>query len=114
MNEELKKYDAICKIEEYFEWRKWAHKIPSLSFPSNWKIQMNPPFGGAVIRFRVSLDNKKNDVSVYLDCYDIIGMFGSPYWEVYPYKEDTYRCNMMNTEELLEAIQIGLDELEDK
>lgn len=86
------------------EYQKWAKLIPAINFPSDWKIQVIPPFGGAIVRFTAHRENSKNTVSVYLDCYDRLGCVGEPYWEIYPYQGDTYRCPMNEVEELLEAI----------
>jgi hypothetical protein len=57
-------------------------------------------------RFRVRLPDHSpiDDVSVYLDCYDRIGFFGAPYWEVYPYHGDVGRCRMADIDKLLEMI----------
>jgi len=89
-----------------YEWRKWVEEIPPIHFKENWNVRIIPPFNGAIIRFVV------NGVSVYLDCYDILGSFGGPYWEVYPYKGDTYRCKMNDVDELLQAIQFSIDNKE--
>jgi hypothetical protein len=47
----------------------------------------------------------KAEVSIYLDCYDSLGSYGKPYWEVYPHESDVYRCDMADTESLLNAIK---------
>jgi len=89
-----------------YEWDKWRGEIPAIKFKSEWEVKVIPPFAGAIVRFVV------NGVSVYLDCYDILGCFGEPYWEIYPYEGDTYRCKMNNVDELLEAIQHSIDNKE--
>ncbi len=101
-NFRMKNYGLIQKYEEMMEHMKWVQEIPYISFPSDWEIAIMPPFLGAVVRFRV----KKGDaeISIYLDCYDNLGCYGSPYWEVYPYEEDVFRCDMLDTESLLKAI----------
>lgn len=101
-NFRMKNYGLIEKYEQMMEHMKWVQEIPYISFPSDWEIAIMPPFLGAVVRFRV----KKGDaeVSIYLDCYDSLGCYGSPYWEVYPYEEDVFRCAMLDTESLLTAI----------
>lgn len=98
---EVFEYDTIMESS------KWLKEIPYLTFPSDWKVQVSPPFGAAVVRFRVK--SKGKEVSVYLDCYDSLGYFGSPYWEVYPYDYDVYRVAMNDTKELMEAIQYAID-----
>jgi len=86
--------------ENAFEWIRWMQEIPSINFPKEWAIKIIPPFGNAVVRFRVN-----EDISVYLDCYDALGYVGVPYWEMYPTKEgDTFRCDMNDIDELLDAI----------
>jgi hypothetical protein len=66
---------------------------------------MSPPFSGAIVRFRVSLDGLyDNETSVYLDAWNRIGYMGEPYWEVYPYQGDVGRCAMNDTAKLLEMI----------
>ncbi len=97
------------EVEEIFEWDKWMEEVPYLKFPSDWEIKVVPPFAGAIVRFRVKKGNA--DISVYLDCYDILGCMGRPYWEIYPYssEEYTFRCSMNDTDELLEAITIAIE-----
>lgn len=73
-----------------------------------------PPFGGALVRYRVKDTATGKTVSVYLDCYDLLGYFGSPYWEVYPCGEDVGRCHMSNVDSLLEMILVGLQQEGDK
>ena len=93
--------------DRYMETGKWRNEIPFIKFPSDWEIQITPPFSGATVRFRV----KKGDahVSVYLDCYDRLGSCGQPYWEVYPYEGDVFRCLMDETDLLLTAIERSLN-----
>ena len=80
-------------VEKREEWRRWCEEIPELQFPSSWNVKIIPPFGGAMVRFII---NEK--ISVYLDCYDSLGFMGEPYWEIYPYCDDTWRCPMNNTD----------------
>lgn len=85
---------------------KWSREIPEIEFPGDWAIRIIPPFKGAIVRFRARLPHmgKEDSVSIYLDCYDTLGCYGSPYWEVYPYRGDVERCDMMDIEELLRMI----------
>ena len=98
----MKNYELISKYDQMMGHMKWAQEIPYISFPSDWEVQIIPPFLGALIRFRVK--KGKAEVSIYLDCYNNLGSCGSPYWEVYPYEEDVFRCDMLDTESLLRAI----------
>jgi len=105
--EEKMKDDMLPYVlAEKDKWREWAFKIPFIEFPAGWKVSVSPPFGGAVARFRVRLpEMSENDsISIYLDCYDRLGCYGQPYWEVYPYKSDCGRCDMSDTAELLRMI----------
>jgi len=113
---EPKKYidriDASVKMSELFEWEKWNKEIPFIKFKSNWFVKIIPPDTGAVIRFRVSLNpDFEKSVSIYLDCYDALGSYGEPYWELYPYNDDTYRCEMNETKKLIDAIEVALKEM---
>lgn len=94
---------ALFDYERKMEHSKWLKEIPYISFPSEWKVQVSPPFARAVVRFRVRHNDK--EVSVYLDCYDYLGCYGEPYWEVYPYEDDVFRCAMNDVESLLKAIE---------
>lgn len=96
----------IAEVENIQEYKKWEKLIPFIKFPADWEIKIIPPFGGAVLRFVVR--RGENIVSVYLDCYDRLGSYGEPYWEIYPCKPDTYRCPMNEVDDLLEAIDYGL------
>ena len=103
-----------CELREASEWDKWIEEIPYIQFPLGWKIKIIPPYVGAVIRFLVSLPGKKGNISVYLDCYSILGCVDKPYWEVYPYKDDTIRVGLNEIEELLAYINVALDGLENE
>ena len=104
----MENYRLPYEYEEMMEHRKWMKEIPYIQFPSDWNVQITPPFAGAVVRFRVQKNNA--EVSVYLDCYDRLGCYGSPYWEVYPHEEDVFRCDISDTESLLNAITHSLSE----
>jgi len=97
-------YDHELKME----YHKWITKIPYINFPSNWQVQITPPFAGAVVRFRVKNDYR--EISVYLDCYDILGYYGKPYWEIYPASDqDIFRCDMEDVDTLLKEIKLSLE-----
>jgi hypothetical protein len=91
------------EVESQQKWREEVKHIPFIQFPVDWKVQIIPPFGDAVIRFRVKLPSGM-DKSVYLDVRDSLGCVGSPYWEVYPYHDDIFRCPREDVTALLEAI----------
>ncbi len=95
-------WDLSYKLEKRDEWRKWIKDIPFIEFPPTWKVKIIPPFGNAIVRFIIMVG--PHEVSIYLDCYDKLGCFGSPYWEVYPCEGSTGRCKMDDTKTLLEMI----------
>ncbi len=91
------------QVEEDYEFHKWAQEIPPLHFKPEWDVRIIPPFGGAVARFKVEYNGKW--ISCYLDCYDELGYFGRPYWEIYPWEDDdVFRCPMEDTERLMKEI----------
>lgn len=93
------------ECDRAFEWKKWSNTVPFLKFDPEWEVQVIPPFGGAVVRFIV----KQFDItiSVYLDCYNCLGGFGSgPYWEIYPADNgDVERVFMEDADGLISAIR---------
>jgi hypothetical protein len=92
----------LYKASTIIEANKWRKEIPYINFPNDWDVKIIPNFAGSVIRFIV----RKNDIeiSVYLDCYDNIGCYGVPYWEIYPHRNDVFRCDMNDTKSLINAI----------
>lgn len=104
----MEKTKLARNYSESFESDKWVNEIPYLNFKEDWDVKIIPPFGGAVIRFLVTKAGK-NRVSIYLDCYSMLGSVDMPYWEVYPYDDDTFRCPMNDTKALMDAIEHCLD-----
>jgi len=95
--------EALSVLDKKLERSRWTDKIPFIQFPSNWLVKAIPSYDFAIIRYHISNGDKQ--VSVYLDCYDLLGCYGEPYWEVYPYRaEDTARCKMNDIDELLSLI----------
>lgn len=100
--------DALILVEKEMEYMKWVEAIPYINFPDKYEIKIIPPFRGAIVRFIVQIREQPElgTRSVYLDCYDRLGHFGEPYWELYPCAgEDVYRCRMDDVQALLEAIE---------
>lgn len=95
--------NSRLEVEEMQKWREEIDFIPFIQFPSDWKIQIIPAFGDAVVRFRVKLpcDIEK---SIYLDSRESLGYYGGPYWEVYPFREDVGRCKRSDVDGLLAMI----------
>jgi hypothetical protein len=108
MSARLDQFKASHDLEISMEWGKWRNEIPFLRFLNEWEVRVIPPITGAVVRFIVKMGEA--EVSVYLDCYENLGMFGEPYWEIYPYEDDTFRCKMADTDALIEAIGHSLKE----
>lgn len=90
-------------VERNQKWMEELEHIPFIQFPADWKIQVIPPFGDAVVRFRVQLPCG-TEKSIYLDSRDSLGCFGEPYWEVYPVQDDVGRCERADIEQLLTLI----------
>jgi hypothetical protein len=107
--------EDLFKREKLHEWDKWLPEIPYINFPSSWDVKIIPPFRGAICRFRVKLKNVENDenfISVYLDCYDQLGFFGEPYWEIFPIQSgDVYKIKMNDVDKLVKKITEALQDL---
>ena len=116
INSHIDRSRTSCETERLFEWNKWMREIPILEFPTRWKIQIIPPFGGAIIRFRVVTEF--GSVSIYLDAYDQLGcMDNKPYWEIYPGSDEDgnpERFWLYETKELLEGIQKSINKMKPK
>ena len=94
------------KVEQEQKWREECLTLPFISFPAEWQVQVIPPFGDAVVRFRVMLPSGA-DKSIYLDKRNSLGCWaaiGNGYWEVYPYRGDVGRCDTNDIPELLRMI----------
>ena len=93
------------KVEREQKWREDCLTMPFISFPADWQVKVIPPFGDAVVRFRVKLPSG-GDKSIYLDKRNSLGSWDGEegYWEVYPYKGDVGRCDTRNIPELLRMI----------
>lgn len=96
------------EVEKEENWREWCQKIPYIKFKKEWNIKLIPPFAGAMVRFLIEMNNK--NVSVYLDCYDGLGYFGEPYWEVYHVDDYVGRVAMNDVDGLMALIETSLNE----
>ena len=93
-------------------WESVIDKIPAINFPPEWNVKLIPPVGGAVVRFNIIQEGAKQNVSVYLDCFQNLGYSPEgPYWEIYPYDDDVYRVGISETEELIKAIQYSMKQI---
>lgn len=101
----------LYELEDADGWRELIWDIPKFLFPSNCQVRLIPPFGGEMIRFQVfDKDNDDVVVSVYLDTMNLFGYWEGPYWEIYPYQGDVWRCDMDKAEDLINAIGESLKE----
>ena len=92
-------------IEAAEGWRKWIDRIPAIPMPAGWRVQMLPPYAGALARFAV-VNLAGQHKSVYLDVWERLGFWdGGPYWEVYPVDNDVARCDMNDVAELIRLIE---------
>lgn len=96
------------EIEAAQGWREIGMAMPWIKFPAEWEVRIIPPFAGATARFCVRLPDGE-EVSVYADHFNALGFYGGfdkpkPYWEVYPYRGDTGRCDIDDIRELLDMI----------
>jgi hypothetical protein len=99
----------LCSIlEKVLCWNEWRIKTPYLKFDPDWEVKVIAPFGATVARFLVK-KSETQSVSVYLDCYDALGIMDEPYWEVYPHDQDGPARVLLNeTDELMQKIREGL------
>ncbi len=93
-------------VERAENWREIMGQMPDLEFPSGWRVAVIPPFSGAVARFVVKQGDAR--VSVYADWFENLAYYGEPYWEIYPYHEDVWRCPIADAGALIDAIAESL------
>lgn len=105
-----KVYEAQKTLEKEYEYAKWRDEIPFVELPEGYMFKPIPNFTGSVIRFLAKKKGQENTVSIYLDCYDELGLVGEPYWEVYPVDGDVHRCLMAEVDELSQVIVKALDD----
>lgn len=99
--------DARLHIEDKYEYYKWCTEIPDIKVPDGCTIKVVPPIAGAIVRFIVGKGQYR--VSVYLDCYDTLGLVGKPYWEIYPdINDECHRFDINDTTNLMQAIEESL------
>jgi len=95
-----------AQVAEELEYLKWDKEIPFIPFPASWEVAPRPNFGGAIVRFKVRKKGSEYYISVYLDCYDSLGCYGSPYWEIYPaYDGDIERFDIKDVEGLVKGLK---------
>ncbi len=108
-------YNRRLDVEQAEDWDSMEDKIPYITFPPNWRVKVIPPMRGAMARFLITLPlTEQVRTSVYLDTFDRLGVRGSPYWEVYPYNDDTARYDIDDTAGLLAGISKSLSQQVEK
>ena len=106
--EGLELLEAQLLIEKEREYARWYKEIPYIRFPASWEVKVIPPFRGAIVRFRVR-NTRGKEISVYLDCYDTLGCYGSPYWEIFPAADnDIARYAMNDIDGLLKGLKASM------
>ena len=108
------KADCLTKrwdIEYDEEWREISNEAPWLTFKSDWKVKVIPPWAGAMARFVVEKNGKS--VSVYYDVYDRLGFYGEPYFEAYPIYGDTQRYGRDEVDTMMKDIDEELNRKDD-
>ena len=108
-----KVYEAQKTLSDEYEYPKWAKEIPFIELPEGYMFKPIPNFSGSVVRFLAKKKGEGKEVSIYLDCYDELGLVGQPYWEVYPVDGDTARFYMEEVDELSKTIVKALNERKD-
>lgn len=102
------------KVEEFYQWKEWADRIPFLDFDSNWEVKIIPPLKCTVIKFHLKHKEKAESwVSVLLEADNYFGgPAENPYWEVYPIDNcDSFlRIPLNETDKLLKTIRLAFDE----
>ncbi len=107
-NDPLLLLTAQMLIEKGMEYDRWYKEIPFIKFPASWEVRIVPPFRGAVVRFRVR-NARGKEISVYLDCYDNLGHYGAPYWEIFPAADnDIARYAMNDIDGLLKGLKAAM------
>lgn len=105
-----KRFEAQLAWDINFEAREWVSKIPYMKLmklPADVEFKVIPPFGGAICRFMVKKGQRT--ISCYLDCYGSLGAESEPYWEIFPYNGDTYRCKLNDVDDLSKMIEEELN-----
>ena len=89
IGEGLELIEAQLLIEREREYDRWYKEIP-------------------YIRFRVR-NTRGKEISVCLDCYDTLGCYGSPYWEIFPAADnDIARYAMNDIDGLLKGLKASM------
>lgn len=110
MSAYIDRFKLSAEMDEAFEWQKWDTLIPYINWPSEWSVKARPPMVGAVIRYDIREDITGYTISIFLDCYNMLGALNwqnpTPYWEIYPSDdEDVERFAMEDVNGLLNGLR---------
>lgn len=78
LNTKYKQHPSRYDVEHREGWKELIADTPYLTFNPEWRVRIIPPFCGAMVRFTIN-----EDISIYLDSLNALGIVGKPYWEVY-------------------------------
>lgn len=81
-------------IEHDEHWSDFYNHMPFIYLRFGYQFRVMPPFGGALMRFAISYEG--TSFSIYFDPFERLGLYGSPYYEVYPLNDDVYRSEDIN------------------
>lgn len=111
----IDRWELSIQVEKVMEYEKWDGIIPFIPIKSGWLVKVRPPMTGAIVRFGITKEGLGNYVSVYLDCYGMLGVVNYPYWEIYPAANgDTARYNVTDIEGLVSGIEDALNAMDVK
>ena len=112
---EKRRHIAVLYDELFDNYFKVENPPPFIPFKNDWDVLFTAPFYGASARFRIAKrgGGLENSVSVYLDRFGMLGAVDHPYWELFPYDGDVFRCDMDDVESLVEAIEKSLNDIEE-
>jgi len=92
------------EIEQAERWGDFQEHKPFIELKPGWKIRVTPAFGGAIFRFRLE-SPAGNEYSVYFDAFDRLGIYGAPYYELFPHENDVFRSDSIKA--ILDAVYAG-------
>lgn len=105
---EVQRLNVSRENDRLMNYQKWVDKIPMLHFKPEWSVKVLPSHGGAMARFLIFCGTAK--VSIFLDCYAMLGDDDVPYWEVSPHGKDVTRCGMYQVDVLMQLIAESIEQ----
>lgn len=108
-------YDYVNTLEKRYEveaeeeWKKHMKTMPFVELKDGYSFKCMPPFAGAMFRFFIKHSETQKEFSIYFDEFERLGIYGGPYFEVYPIENDIFRSD--NIEDIMNAIYNEIDNL---